>query len=119
MAKIHKEDQVVVLSGRDKGKSGRVLELIKDKKTRKVTHAIVEHINELTKHSRLQQNNGRQGTTGGIETVEGKIAISAIALKDPATGVATRVGYRDEVKEVSGVKKLKRVRIAKKSGKDA
>ncbi|GHT83410.1 50S ribosomal protein L24 [Actinomycetota bacterium] len=118
MAKLHKEDQIVVLSGRDKGKSGRVLELIKDKKTGKVTHAIVEGVNFVTKHSRLQQNQGRQGTTGGIETKEAKIAISSIALKDPATGNATRVGYREEVKEVSGVKKLKRVRVAKKSGKD-
>lgn len=118
MAKIHKEDQVVVLAGRDKGKTGRVLELIKDKKTGEVTHAIVEGINFVTKHNRIQQNQGRQGTTGGIETKEATIAISNINIKDPVTSKATRIGYREEVKEVSGVKKVKRVRVAKKSGKD-
>jgi large subunit ribosomal protein L24 len=119
MAKIHVDDSVVVLAGRDKGKTGRVLELIKNKKTGEVTHAIVEGINFVTTHTRIQQNQGRQGTTGGIETKEATIAISNIALKDPTTGKPTRVGYREEVKEISGVKKLKRVRVAKKSGKDA
>jgi large subunit ribosomal protein L24 len=118
MAKIHKEDVVIVRTGRDKGKEGRVLEVIKDKKTGNVTHLIVEGINFTTRHNRLQQNQGRQGTTGGIETKESIIAYSNVSLKDPTTGKATRVGYREEVKEVSGVKKQKRVRVAKASGKD-
>lgn len=118
MAKIHKEDTVVILAGKDKGKEGRVLEVIKDKKTGLATKVIVEGVQFVTKHTRLQQNQGRQGTTGGIETKEAPIAISNVALKDPATNKPTRIGYRQEVKEVSGVKKMRRVRIARKSGKD-
>ncbi|MDR2082713.1 MAG: 50S ribosomal protein L24 [Candidatus Ancillula trichonymphae] len=118
MAKIHKEDVVVVLSGRDKGKEGRVLEVIKDKATSKPVKLIVEGINFTTRHTKLQQNQGRQGTTGGIETKESTIAYSNVALKDKTLGRATRVGYREEVREVSGVKKMRRVRVAKASGKD-
>lgn len=118
MAKIHKEDIVVVLAGRDKGKEGRVLEIIKDRKTKKPSKLIVEGINFTTRHTKVQQNQGRQGTTGGIETKESVIAYSNVAIKDPTTGKPTRVGYGQEVKEISGVKKMKRVRIAKASGKE-
>jgi large subunit ribosomal protein L24 len=118
MAKIHKEDTVIVLAGRDKGKEGRVLEVIKNKKSGHVDKLIVEGVNFVTRHTRLQQNNGRQGTTGGIETKEAIIAVSNVALKDKVSGRPTRVGYRSEVKEVSGVKKLRRIRVAKISGKD-
>jgi large subunit ribosomal protein L24 len=118
MSKIHREDTVVVIAGKDKGKEGRVLELIKDKKTGVPVKVVVEGIAFATHHNRLQQNQGRQGTTGGIETKEAAIAISNVALKDSTTGKATRVGYRQEVKEVSGVKKMRRVRVAKASGKD-
>jgi large subunit ribosomal protein L24 len=118
MAKIHKNDQVIVIGGRDKGKEGRVLEIIKDPKTGIATKAVVEGINFVKQHNRVQQQQGRQGTTGGIETKEAVIAYSNIALKDPVTGNPTRVKYRQEVQEVSGVKKMRRIRVAQKSGKD-
>ncbi|MDR0950214.1 MAG: 50S ribosomal protein L24 [Candidatus Ancillula sp.] len=118
MAKIHKEDIVVVTAGKDKGKEGRVLEVLRNKKTGQVDRVVVEGVQFATLHHRLQQaQGGHQGTTGGIETEEAPISISNVALKDPTTGKKTRVGYREEVKEVSGVKKMKRVRIAKASGK--
>lgn len=118
MAKIHKDDQVVVIAGKDKGKSGRVLEVIRDKKTKQPTKVIVEGVQFVTRHTRVQQNQGRQGTTGGKETKEAPIAISNVAIKDPTTNKPTKVIYREEVKEVSGVKKMRRIRVAKASGKD-
>lgn len=116
MAKIKKGDLVQVISGAtearggDRGKQGRVIEVIADK-----DRVIVEGINYVTKHVRVGQT--QRGTkTGGIETAEASIHISNVALVDPKTKKPTRVGHREEVVEKNGVKKTVRVRYAKKSG---
>ena len=96
---IKKGDTVVVLTGDDKGKKGRVSEIIREK-----NRVIVEGVNINTKHSKPNAQNPQ----GGIIKTEGGIHVSNVALV--ADGVATRVGRKD-VKGTS-------VRVAKKTGKN-
>ena len=97
--KIRKGDRVIVTTGRDKGKQGEVLRAMpKDNKV------VVQGVNMVKRHTRPSQTNA-----GGIISKEAPIDVSNVALIDPETGKATRVGY----KVVDGEK----VRVAKKSGK--
>ncbi|MBX9243218.1 50S ribosomal protein L24 [Actinotalea ferrariae] len=112
MAKIKKGDLVVVISGRDRGKQGRVLEVVKDS-----DRLIVEGVQRVTKHVKAGQSN-RGARTGGIETVEAAIHVSNVMLVDPETKKGTRVGYRTEEIERDGRTRTVRVRVAKRSGKD-
>jgi len=112
MAKIKKGDLVVVISGRDKGLQGRVLEVLTE--TQRV---VVEGVQRVTKHTKVGQS--QRGTrTGGVETVEAPIHISNVMLVDPETKKGTRVGYRTEQVERDGRTRNTRVRVAKRSGKD-
>lgn len=112
MAKIKKGDLVVVISGRDRGKQGRVLEVLTE--TQRV---VVEGVQRVTKHVKVGQS--QRGTrTGGIETIEAPIHISNVMVVDPETKKGTRVGYRTEQIERDGRTKNVRVRVAKRSGKD-
>ena len=97
--KIKKGDQVVVITGRDKGKKGEVLEVL-----RAELRVRVQGVNMVKRHRRATQND-----TGGIISMEAPLHISNVAHVDPDTGAATRVGF--EVK--NGVK----VRVAKRSKK--
>ena len=118
MAKIKKGDLVEVISGPrqdrggDRGKQGEVLEVLVGE-----DRVIVEGVNFVTKHVRVGQDN-RGAKTGGIETVEAPIHVSNVALVDPETKKPTRVGFRIEEVVENGVKKTRRIRYAKKSGKD-
>ncbi|MEO6826761.1 MAG: 50S ribosomal protein L24 [Microbacteriaceae bacterium] len=118
MANIKKGDLVQVISGAsqdrggDRGKQGRVLEVLVDK-----NRVIVEGVHFVTRHVRVGQT--QQGTkTGGIETQEASIHVSNVALVDPESKKPTRVGFRTETVTKDGEKKAVRVRYAKKSGKD-
>lgn len=112
MAKIKKGDLVVVITGRDRGKQGRVLEVMKDS-----DRLVVEGVQRMTKH--VKAGRSTRGTrTGGIETIEAPIHISNVMLVDPQTKKGTRVGFRTEEIERDGRKRTVRVRIAKRSGKD-
>jgi large subunit ribosomal protein L24 len=112
MAKIKKGDLVVVISGRDKGMEGRVLQVLTE--TQRV---VVEGVQRVTKHTKVGQS--QRGTrTGGVETVEAPIHISNVMLVDPETKKGTRVGYRTEQVERDGRTRNVRVRVAKRSGKD-
>ena len=97
--KIKKGDQVIVITGRDKGKKGEVLEVL-----RSVSRIRVQGINMVKRHRRATQND-----PGGIISMEAPLHISNVAHVDPDSGAATRVGF--EVK--NGVK----VRVAKRSKK--
>ncbi|WP_129788486.1 50S ribosomal protein L24 [Promicromonospora panici] len=112
MAKIKKGDQVIVISGRDKGKTGRVLEVLKDS-----DRLVVEGVQRVTKHTKVGQSQ-RGARTGGIETVEAPIHVSNVMIVDPETKKGTRVGYRLEQVERDGRTKTVRIRVAKRSGKD-
>ena len=112
MAKIKKGDLVVVISGRDRGKQGRVLEVLSE--TQRV---VVEGVQRVTKHVKVGQSQ-RGSRTGGIETIEAPIHISNVMVVDPESKKGTRVGYRTEEIERDGRTRTVRVRVAKRSGKD-
>ena len=112
MAKVKKGDQVIVIAGSDKGKTGRVLEVFKDS-----DRVLVEGIRRVKKHTKVSQTQ-RGAKTGGIETVEAPIHISNVMVVDPETKQGSRVGYRVETVERDGRTKQMRVRYAKRSGKD-
>lgn len=98
MNKIRKGDKVVVLSGKDKGRSGEVLQVMpKDDK------AIVRGVNIVRKHQKQTQSQ-----EGGIISKEAAIHLSNLALADPKDGKPTRVGF--------DIRDGKKVRIAKRSG---
>jgi large subunit ribosomal protein L24 len=82
---IRRGDTVLVLSGNDRGKKGRVLEVYPGKRK-----AIVEGINMVTKHLKPSAAN----PNGGIEKQEAAVHISNLMVVDPSTGEATRVGRK-------------------------
>ncbi|MEW7980167.1 MAG: 50S ribosomal protein L24 [gamma proteobacterium symbiont of Phacoides pectinatus] len=84
MRKIRQGDQVVVITGKDKGKQGTVLRVIDDQKV------VVENINIVKKHTKA---NPMQGEPGGILDKEMPLAISNVAIFNPETGKADRVGF--------------------------
>lgn len=86
MNKIKKGDEIVVLTGKDKGKRGNVLRILPDK-----DRVLVENINVVKKH---QKGNPQAGTPGGIIDKEMPIHISNVSLVNPATGKADRVGFK-------------------------
>lgn len=95
---IRKGDNVVVISGDDKGKKGEVLQVFPD-----LNRAIVQGVRIVKKHVKATQTEA-----GGIQEMEATIHISNLAHVDPKSGEATRIGRREE----NGV----RVRFSKKSG---
>ena len=101
-AKIRKGDKVVVLSGRDKGRTGEVFEVRPDE-----DRALVRGVNIVRRHQR--QTAAQQG---GIISKEGPIHLSNLALVDPKDGKPTRVGF----KFVGEGRERKKVRFAKRSG---
>ena len=114
MARIKKGDQVIVIAGKDKGKTGRVLKVMPD-----VDRVVVEGVQRVTKHTKVGQS-AQGARTGGIETVEAPIHVSNVMIYDAdAKGKRTRVGFRvEEGVRPSGAKRTVRVRYAKKSGED-
>ena len=104
---IKKGDTVVVLSGKDKGKQGTVLEAMPE--TRKV---IVEKINVATRHQKPRT----QGETGGIVKKEAPIYACKVMRVCPKCGKPTRPAHRVEKKTVNGKEKNVSIRICKKCG---
>ena len=101
-AKIRKGDKVVVLAGRDKGRSGEVIEV-----RPATSFALVRGVNMVKRHQRqtAQQE-------GGIISKEGPVHLSNLAIADPKDGKATRVGF----KIIGEGDAARKVRIAKRSG---
>ena len=97
--KIKKGDQVIVISGRDKGKKGEVLEVM-----RAESRVRVQGVNIVKRHRRATQNDA-----GGIISMEAPLHISNVAHVDPESGAATRVGFE--------VRDGEKVQVAKRSGK--
>lgn len=97
--KIKKGDEVIVLTGKDKGKTGEIIRMIPSE-----SRAVVQGINMVKRHTRQTQND-----EGGIKTKEAPIHVSNLALVDPKSGKATKVGYKIE-------KDGTKVRVAKASG---
>ena len=99
-AKIKKGDTVIVIAGKDKGRSGRVLKVLV-----KEDRVLVEGVNMAKRHTAPNVANPQ----GGVIAKEAPLHISNVALRDPKTGKPTRVGFKTNDK---GVK----VRVAKGSG---
>lgn len=98
-AKIKKGDKVVVITGRDSGKSGEVIEVRPSE-----NRALVRGVNLVKRHTRQTQQ-----TQGGIITKEAPINLSNLAIADPKDGKPTRVGFKV-------LADGKKVRVAKRSG---
>ena len=98
-AKIKKGDRVIVLAGRDKGRSGEVVEVrpVEDR-------ALVRGVNMVKRHTRATQQ-----TEGGIISKEMPIQLSNLAVADPKDGKPTRVGFKT-------LDDGRKVRFAKRSG---
>jgi len=101
--KIHKDDQVVVNSGNDRGKRGRVLKVFPDR-----NRIIVEGVNFIKRHTRPNQKQPQ----GGIVTKEAPIDASNVMVICPKCGLKTRLGRRTIIDETKGRKQ--RVRYCKK-----
>jgi large subunit ribosomal protein L24 len=99
MQKIRKGDQVVVLTGKDKGRTGEIIQMMP-----KEGRALVRGINLVKRHTRQSQT-----SEGGIITKEAPIQVSNLALADPKDGKATRVGFKT-------MDDGRKVRVAKRSG---
>lgn len=99
MAKIKKGDDVVVLSGKDKGKTGSVTQVMP-----KEGKVVVAGVNMVSRHRKPTQQNPQ----GGIDRFEAPMAIAKVAVADPKDGKPTRV----RIEEKDG----KKVRVAVKSG---
>ena len=98
-SKIKKGDTVVVLAGRDKGRTGEVLMVLPD-----ANRVLVDGVNMVKKHKKASPT-----SAGGIETMAAPLHISNVAHKDPKSGKATRIGFKF-------LEDGRKVRFAKASG---
>ena len=98
-AKIRKGDRVVVMTGRDKGKTGEVRQVMPSE-----SRAIVAGVNLVRRHTRQTPQ-----TEGGILTKEASIHLSNLAIADPKSGKPTRVGFKT-------LDDGRKVRVARRSG---
>lgn len=97
--KLKKGDRVIVLAGKDKGKRGEILRVLRHE-----NRAVVQGVNVVKRHTAPSQ-----AGSGGIITKELPVHVSNLALEDPKDGKATRVGYKI-------LADGKKVRIARRSG---
>lgn len=97
--KIKREDEVVVTTGRDKGKTGRVLRVLRDQ-----NRAVVEGVNVVKRATKPSRD-----TPGGIIEKEASVHLSNLALADPKDGQPTKIGYKF-------LEDGRKVRFAKRSG---
>jgi large subunit ribosomal protein L24 len=100
--RIRRDDEVIVISGKDRGKRGKVLRVVP-----KQDRVFVEGLNIVKRHQRPTQTAGGQQAGGVIER-EGPIHVSNVMLIDPKDGKPTRVGIQ--------IEDGKRLRVAKRSG---
>ena len=84
MAKIKRDDEIIVISGKDKGKRGKVVRVLEDR-------VVVAGVNLVKKHVKANPN---RGTQGGIVDQEAALHISNVALFNAATQKADRIGYK-------------------------
>ena len=117
---ITKRDTVKVIAGKDKGAEGKVISVLREEQ-----RVIVEGVNRVKRHTKLVNQGGRTGTTGGIITQEASIDVSNVMLLTEVVGkkVPTRVGAkRVEVTKTrpngTTYTKERSVRIASKNGEE-
>jgi large subunit ribosomal protein L24 len=111
---IKKGDTVRVIAGKDKGAEGKVISVLRDE-----DRVIVEGVNRVKKHTKVVNQGGRAGTTGGIVTTEAPIHVSNVMLIDGKG--TTRIGFKrvEATKrrpDGSTYKTTRSVRVSRKSG---
>ncbi len=99
MYKIKRDDEVIILAGKDKGKRGKVRKVLDNNKV------VVSGINMIKKHTKP---NPQAGVAGGIVEKEAPIQVSNVAIFNPASGKADRVGFK--------VEEGRKLRVFKSSG---
>jgi large subunit ribosomal protein L24 len=99
-SKIRRDDEVIVIAGKDKGKRGKVTKVLTTE-----SKVFVEGVNIIKKH---QKPNPQLGVAGGIVEKEAAIDVSNVAIFNPQTGKADRVGFKIEDE--------KKVRVFKSNG---
>ena len=114
--KIKKGDTVKVIAGKDKGAEGKVIQVLREQ-----DRVIVEGVNRVKKHTKVVNQGGRDGNTGGIVTAEAPIHVSNVMLMDGKE--TTRVGSRrDEVTkrrpDGSTYTAHRGVRVSRKTGEE-
>ena len=114
---IKKGDLVQVISGKDKGVKGKVIEVLPES-----DRVLVEGVNRIKKHTKIGQST-RGAKTGGIVTQEAPIHVSNVMLIDPSDNRPTRIGYRRETvtknrPDGTSYETTRSVRYSKRSGKD-
>ena len=114
---IRKGDLVQVISGKDQGVKGKVIEVYPD-----TDRVIVEGVNRIKKHTKVGQN-ARGAKTGGIITTEAPIHVSNVQIVDPSDNRPTRVGFRRETVTKNrpagtSYESTRSVRVSKRTGKD-
>jgi large subunit ribosomal protein L24 len=111
---IKKGDTVRVIAGKDKGAEGKVISVLREK-----DRVIVEGVNRVKKHTKVVNQGGRAGTTGGIVTTEAPIHVSNVMLVDGKG--TTRLGFKrvettKRRSDGSTYKATRSVRVSRKSG---
>ena len=114
---VRKGDLVQVISGKDRGVTGKVIEVLPESE-----RIIVEGVNRIKKHTKVGQN-ARGAKTGGIITTEAPIHVSNVMVIDPEDNRPTRVGFRKEKVEKrrpdgTTYESVRSVRVSKRTGKD-
>jgi large subunit ribosomal protein L24 len=99
-ARIRKDDTVIVIAGKDRGRSGKVLKVLT-----KEERVLVEGVNMVKRHTKPDMAN----PNGGVISKEAPLHVSNVALRDPKTGKPTRVGFKVNDKG-------RKIRVAKGSG---
>ena len=112
MAKIKKGDTVQVLTGKDKGSTGKVIAVYRESE-----RVLVEGVNRVTRHTKAGQS-ARGTTTGGLVVQEAPIHVSNVAVVDASDKKPTRIKTRVETVERDGRSKTVRTRVGARSGKD-
>lgn len=108
--KVHKNDQVLVIRGKDKGKRGKVLQVFPGKNT-----VMVESVNIVHRHTKQNSNNARQT---GIVQRPAPISASNVMVIAPGASKPTRIGYKLVQVQEAGKTKTKKVRFSRKTKED-
>jgi large subunit ribosomal protein L24 len=113
---IKKGDTVKVIAGKDKGAEGKVIRVLRED-----DRVVVEGVNLVKRHTKVQDQGGRAGTTGGIVTAEAPIHVSNVMLLED--GKTVRVGFRRDTvtkrrPDGSTYTAERSVRISRKTGKE-
>jgi large subunit ribosomal protein L24 len=103
--KIRKGDKVVVIAGKDRGREGTVIAVRPDRQ-----QVLVQGVNLIRKNTKVNYQGQRGSKEGGIVTKEATLHVSNVALIDPETKGASKVGFRREAG--------KKIRVSRASGKD-